>query len=176
MNAALDQIYMTNAMTTDMMEVRLISGGRVQCDTVCHMPQVYARPLLGLLFRRYALAVVLHYEKELEIAPHNRWVVLAQNLLYLDLVWNRFEQECKAAPEMEPTWRSIDFNHFTATEIIVRCHEPVYVSRHRRNRSPVAKNISQVTVEELGGLFISRTFSIMALISHRLGSVPGRCK
>ena len=167
-NVALDEIYWTNVMTTGMVEVRLAGAGGIQSVTVCHMPQIYARPLLELLFRRYALAVVLYYEKELEIEPRNWWVVLAQNLLYLELVWNRLERECTAVPGMGPNWRSIDFNHFIATEVIVRRHEPVHVYLHRRKRSRNAQNIIQVAPEELSEWFVSRTLSIMMPMSHRL--------
>jgi hypothetical protein len=81
--AALEQIYKTQRTTTGMVEVCRSSPDGISTDVVCRLPRPYAPPILQLLFRRYALSLVLHYAEELDIEPYIHWLALAQNLLYL---------------------------------------------------------------------------------------------
>lgn len=147
---ALGERFTTRRTTTGMMDLCRSSPDGLTNDVVCHLPHIYAQPLLQLLYRRYALAVVLDRENQLDIKPYSRWLVLAQNLLYLDLVWNRLQDERASEDSVGPHWRSFDFDRFVATEVIVRRHEPVYVNAYRRQREEDMPNISQVTIDDLG--------------------------
>ena len=166
--AALEEYYKTRPTTTDMIEVCRATPDGIHTEMAFRIPCIYARPLLQLLFRRYSLALVLHHEKELRIEPYNRWLVLTQNFLYLDLVWNRLEHDCTNEPTMGPKWRSANFDQFIATEVVVRRHEPVYVSVYRRQRTDKMPNISQVSVDALGEYFVSHCLPVGALMYHRL--------
>ena len=176
---ALDERYTTRPTTTDMIAICRTTPGGIHTDTVCHLPRIYARPVLQLLFRRYALALLLHYNDELVIEPNLRWITFAQNFLYLDVVWNGLQDDCAKQSsigpakisKMGPSWRSTEFDRYIATEVVVGRHEPIYVNYYRRQRAPHLPNISQISIEALGVCSVVCIRLLNMLTKYRLGPV-----
>ncbi|KAF9235430.1 hypothetical protein BU15DRAFT_78016 [Melanogaster broomeanus] len=134
-------------------------GGMVSVKEVCNdgkdenlvfsAPAYYADHIHNLLYRRYALALLLHHDDVVPIKSYRFWVVLAQNYEYVDARWRALEMELGDMVGMDSMWRSDQFERYLVTEAIVRRHEPVYVNKYRRHRNPEMLNVSQASIEEV---------------------------
>ena len=172
-NTTVEEYYKTQVMMAGMVSIYWATPDSIHSHTALQHPHIYTCPLLQLLFCRYALAVVLYHEKELQIEPYNQWLVLAQNFLYLDLVWNHLKYDCTNEQNIGPGWCSTDFSRYIATEVFVRCHELVYESLYCQQCMNRMLNISQVSIKTLGEWFVLHGLPLRLLISNRLVWVFG---
>ena len=76
--------------------------------------------------------------------------MLAQNFLHVNSLW----KECLAASDRSQTLdaKTISniLNKYLVTEMVVKRHEPVYLSQYRQRRTADKPNISHATWQELG--------------------------
>lgn len=127
-----------------------------QCISVLvRIPKRYVPFIRCLLYRRFALAKILHHNSELKIKPYSLWVTFAQNFLYVDRIWKVLLKEAAMVHRMHANWTSTTFEKYVVTEALVRRHEPVYVSQYRACRTNDMPNLSQATanLETMGMCF-----------------------
>lgn len=112
-------------------------------------PENYAGYITSLLYRRFALALLLHHNARLEIKPYKLWVVLAQNFLHVDALWVRCITKSDKSHALDQDSASNILDTYIITEAVVRRHEPVYVSEYRRVRTPEMPNTSQASLDDI---------------------------
>ncbi|KAF9230949.1 hypothetical protein BU15DRAFT_82991 [Melanogaster broomeanus] len=143
-------------------------------DLLFHAPAYYYKYLLHLIYRRYALATILHHDPQLPIKPYRRWVTLAQNYMYVTDLWNTIESRLQDSSTLpDSTWRCDVFDRYIVTEVIVRRHEPVYVNEYRCRRTDQMLNISQASVDDTGSNTRPTSANIpCGLVGHMAGKIP----
>ena len=149
--SAVVQYYRTaKAEKGQPVEIFTVTRGNQRSHTIVRVPSTFIPHLRPLLFRRFALALMLHHNPTLDIRPHATWITFAQNFLHVDSLW----KECLAASDRSQTLdaKTISniLNKYLVTEMVVKRHEPVYLSQYRQRRTADKPNISHATWQELG--------------------------
>lgn len=134
----------------DMVDYTLISDAGTIRSHILTLPKAYSKFILALLYRRFALAKMLHHHQTEAITPYRFWVTLAQNFLHVDHIWDRCLRESDKSNKIDALTISAILDKYIVTEVLVRRHEPVYVSRYRETRTPNMPNISQATLADIG--------------------------
>ena len=117
------------------------------------IPATHHKYVKGLLFRRFALALLVVNMRKCPIQSYRLEVVLCQNLKYTDDVWTGCMHASDDHRRIKFSAISGALDDYIATEALVHRHEPVYVSRYRQHRTPGRPNLSQVAVGDVGESF-----------------------
>ncbi|KAH0826296.1 hypothetical protein J3R83DRAFT_5776 [Lanmaoa asiatica] len=132
-----------------LMDFRTVDAMSQPVTHVLTVPAQYALPIRQLVYRRFALAIMLHNARRLRIRPRRFWTTLAQNLLYVDDIWKRcLAKSDQSSHEIGKQALSDILDAYIITEAVVGRHEPVYVSAYRMKRRPEDPNISQTPFED----------------------------
>ncbi|KAH0826855.1 hypothetical protein J3R83DRAFT_4391 [Lanmaoa asiatica] len=132
-----------------LMDFRTVDAMSQPVTHVLTVPAQYALPIRQLVYRRFALAIMLHNTRRLRIRPRRFWTTLAQNLLYVDDIWKRcLAKSDQSSHEIGKQALSDILDAYIITEAVVGRHEPVYVSAYRMKRRPEDPNISQTPFED----------------------------
>ena len=113
------------------------------------IPRSYATYVLALLYRRFALALLLHHDQTFKIKPYKVWAVLAQNFIHVDNLWEKCIAASDNSKRIDAKTLSTILDRYIVTEAVVKRHEPVYVSEYRRRRTAQMPNVSQATLKDI---------------------------
>ncbi|KIK73034.1 hypothetical protein PAXRUDRAFT_21303 [Paxillus rubicundulus Ve08.2h10] len=122
------------------------------------VPLKYREYIKHLLFRRFALATILHHSPKLDIKPYKAWAVIAQNFSYVDKVWTTLQEEVRMVPLVGTTWRSAMLERYAVIEAVVKRHEPVFLSEYRRTRRSDDHHLNSTPVHAIDWDGFSQSF------------------
>ncbi|KAF8833521.1 hypothetical protein BDN67DRAFT_1017462 [Paxillus ammoniavirescens] len=98
---------------------------------VMAVPFGYSKYLEHLLYHRFAPASILYNNPALKIKPYKAWAALAQNLQYIEKIWGKIQEEASGVPAITLTWWCSTLERYALIEVMVKRHEPVYLSKYR---------------------------------------------
>ena len=130
-------------------DIFTITRSRKRGQTVLHIPCGYFQYVRLLLFRQFALALLLHHHHTLDIQPYKVWAALAQNFLHVNTLWEKCLAELDRLRTIDTRTISTILDKYLVMEVIVEHHEPVYLSQYHQHRMAVSPSISQTILEEL---------------------------
>lgn len=141
--------------------------------SVITIPIGYARYVLSLLWRRFALALLLHNDADLAIKPYKVWATLAQNLLHVHDIWQQCLDAADHFRRLDAPTIASKLDRYIVTEVLIRRHEPVYISKYRLQRTEDMPNISLASLADIGtSISIHASYAMHSYVmAIRLGSL-----
>ena len=93
---------------------------------------------------------MLHHHQTVVITVYRFWVTLAQNFLHVNHIWDRWLRESNKSNKINVWTIPMILDKYIITEVLIRWHEPIYVSHYCNTCMPKMLNISQVTPADIG--------------------------
>lgn len=131
-------------------DIFLVDERGAKLSHILNIPKGYEWFVMSLLWRRFALAVLLQHGRDHAIRPRKFWVTLAQNFIHLNNLWRQCCDGADDARRIDIPTITSTLDRYIVTEALVGRHEPVYVSDYRRQRSAGMPNISVASAKDIG--------------------------
>ena len=121
----------------------------LETTTVATIPSSYHLYVDAFLYCCWVLVVVLFYTEELKVESYKSWVVLTQNYMVTNSLFQMCLKENNGKGMIRKESLSAVLEQYIVTEVLMKWHEPVYISQYDQQCTTKMPNISQASLEDI---------------------------